>query len=71
MAEIVGAGVVIEQVFAVPGLGRLLISSVLTRDYPVVQAAVVLLAFWVCLAGAAADLVNRLADPRLRAEHKA
>ena len=66
MAEIVAAGIVVEQVFAIPGLGRLLVSSISNRDYPVVQAIVVILAFWVVLAGTAADIVNQRIDPRLR-----
>ena len=66
MAEIVAACIVVEQVFAIPGLGRLLVSSISNRDYPVVQAIVVILAFWVVLAGTAADLINQRIDPRLR-----
>ena len=66
MAEIVAAGIVVEQVFAVPGLGRMLVASISNRDYPVVQAIVVILAFWVVLAGTAADLINQRIDPRLR-----
>lgn len=66
MAEIVAAGIVVEQVFGIPGLGRLLVASISNRDYPVVQAIVVILAFWVVLAGTAADLVNQRIDPRLR-----
>lgn len=65
MAEIVAAGIVVEQVFAIPGLGRLLVASIANRDYPVVQAIVVILAFWVVLAGTAADLINTRIDPRL------
>ena len=66
MAEIVAASIVVEQVFAIPGLGRLLVASISNRDYPVVQAIVVILAFWVVLAGTAADIVNQRIDPRLR-----
>lgn len=66
MAEIVAASVVVEQVFAIPGLGRLLVASISNRDYPVVQAIVVILAFWVVLAGTVADLINQRLDPRLR-----
>ena len=64
--EIVAAGIVVEQVFAIPGLGRLLVASISNRDYPVVQAIVVILAFWVVLAGTVADIVNQRIDPRLR-----
>lgn len=66
MAEIVAGSIVVEQVFAVPGLGRLLLASIGNRDYPVVQAIVVVLALWVVLAGTIADLVNQRIDPRLR-----
>ena len=66
MAEIVAASIVVEQVFAIPGLGRLLVASISNRDYPVVQAIVVILAFWVVLAGTVADIVNQRIDPRLR-----
>ena len=66
MAELVGGSIVVEQVFGIPGLGRFLVSSISNRDYPVVQAIVVILAFWVVLAGTLADLVNQRIDPRLR-----
>ncbi len=66
MAELIGASVVVEQVFGIPGLGRLLVASISNRDYPVVQAIVVLLAFWVVLAGTLADILNQKIDPRLR-----
>lgn len=66
MAEIVAGSIVVEQVFSIPGLGRMLVSSISNRDYPMVQAIIVILAFWVVLAGTAADLINQRIDPRLR-----
>lgn len=66
MAELAAGAVVVEQVFAIPGLGRLLVASIANRDYPVVQAIVVILAFWVVLSGVAADLIQQWLDPRLR-----
>ena len=66
MAEIVASSIVVEQVFAIPGLGRMLVSSIANRDYPTVQAIGVILAFWVVLAGTVADLLNQRIDPRLR-----
>ena len=66
MAEIIAGSVVVEQVFGIPGLGRMLVVSISNRDYPVVQAIVVILAFWVTLAGTVADLLNVRIDPRLR-----
>lgn len=65
-ADLVAGSVVIEQVFSVPGLGRLLLTSIANRDFPVVQAIVVILALWVVLVNGAADLLNQRLDPRLR-----
>jgi peptide/nickel transport system permease protein len=66
IADIVAGSVVIEQVFAIPGMGRLLFSSISNRDYPVVQAVIVLMAFWVVLVNFVADMINQRLDPRLR-----
>ncbi len=66
MAELVAGSIAVEQVFVIPGLGRMLVTSIAGRDYPVVQAIVVILAFWVVLAGTAADVTNARIDPRLR-----
>ncbi len=66
MADIVAGSVVIEQVFVLPGMGRLLFSSISNRDYPVVQAVIVLMAFWVMVVNLLADLINQRLDPRLR-----
>ncbi len=66
VAELAAGGVIIEQVFSIPGLGRLLISAISNRDAPVVQAVVTLVAFWVVLCNLAGDLLGRRIDPRLR-----
>lgn len=66
MAEVIAGSIVVEQVFGVPGLGRMLLASISNRDWPVVQAIVVILAFWVVLAGAIGDLISQRIDPRLR-----
>jgi peptide/nickel transport system permease protein len=66
MAEIITGSIIIEQVFTVPGIGRLLLTSINNRDYPVVQAIVVILAAWIVIVNFAADLLYQLVDPRLR-----
>ncbi|MBO4914300.1 MAG: ABC transporter permease [Oscillospiraceae bacterium] len=66
MAELVAGSVIIEQVFSVPGVGRLLISGIANRDAPVVQAVVTLVSFWVVVCNLAGDLIGRRIDPRLR-----
>ena len=66
VADIVAGSVIIEQVFAIPGIGRLLLTSIANRDFPVVQAIVVILALWVVLVNCLADILNQRLDPRLR-----
>ena len=66
MAEIVAGSIVVEQVFAIPGLGRMLVASISNQDYPVVEAIVVILALLVVLVNCIADIVNQQLDPRLR-----
>ena len=65
VGDIMAGSIVVEQVFGIPGLGRILISSIGNRDYPVVQAVVVLLAFVVVGCNFLADLLYRVMDPRL------
>lgn len=66
MAEVIAGSIVVEQVFGVPGMGRLLLAGISNRDWPVVQAIVVILAFWVVLASTIGDLISLRIDPRLR-----
>ena len=65
IGDIMAGSIVVEQVFGIPGLGRILISSIGNRDYPVVQAIVVLLAAAVVGCNFLADLLYRVMDPRL------
>ena len=66
IAELVAGSIVVEQVFAIPGLGQMLISSIGNRDYPVVQAIIVLVAAVVVLCNFLADVLYRVMDPRLK-----
>lgn len=65
-AELMAGSIVIEQVFAIPGVGRLLIASISSRDFPVVQAIVVIMAAWVVLVNFLADIISQYIDPRVR-----
>ncbi len=65
-AEMVVASIIIEQVFAISGIGRLLIASIASRDFLVVQAIVVLLATWVVTVNFLADILVQYIDPRVR-----
>ncbi len=65
-AEIMTGSIIIEQVFTIPGVSRLLIASISNRDFPVVQAIVVILAAWIVIVNFVADLLYQLVDPRIR-----
>lgn len=63
---VIGSTVVIESVFAVPGLGNLLVSSIRARDYPMVQGLTVTFAVLVVFINLLTDLAYQLADPRMK-----
>jgi peptide/nickel transport system permease protein len=65
-ALLVGGAVVIETVFNIPGLGRLIISAVLRRDYPVIQGVVLLIALTYTAVNLLVDLAYLAVDPRVR-----
>ncbi|HYF92893.1 MAG TPA: ABC transporter permease [Symbiobacteriaceae bacterium] len=64
--RLLGGAVITESVFAWPGMGRLLVDSVKFRDYPTVQACVIILAVCIALSTFLSDLLNAYVDPRLR-----
>jgi len=66
MAILISGSVVIESVFSLPGLGRLLATSILTRDYPVIQGGLLLVATALVALNLAIDLIYMAIDPRLR-----
>ncbi|MCR5474231.1 MAG: ABC transporter permease [Lachnospiraceae bacterium] len=66
LADIVAGSLVIEQVFSIPGYGRLLISSIANRDYPVVQSIITIIAMIVILINLLVDILYQVLDPRLR-----
>jgi peptide/nickel transport system permease protein len=66
MAILIGGAVVTEIVFNIPGLGRLIVSAILRRDYPVVQGVVLLTAAVYMLINLMVDMVYAFIDPRIR-----
>jgi len=65
---LLGGAVVTETVFAWPGMGRLAVDSIRGGDYPVVQAVVVIFAFFVVIGNLLADILAAVIDPRIRLE---
>ena len=57
---------VVETIFSLPGMGRLVLDSVISRDYPVVQGAVMMIAVVFVLANLLVDLSYAVIDPRIR-----
>ena len=66
VALLIGGSVVTESVFAIPGLGRLVVDAILRRDYPVIQGVVLLFSFTYVLVNLGVDLMYTLFDPRIR-----
>lgn len=66
LGGLLGGAVVTEQVFSIPGFGRLLVDSVFNRDFPVLQAVVLISALAVFLINVLTDLLYAAIDPRIR-----
>jgi peptide/nickel transport system permease protein len=66
VGALLGGAVVTEQVFSIPGLGRLIIGAVLSRDFPVIQGGLLFLALIYLTVNLAVDLLYAVIDPRVR-----
>jgi len=63
---LLGGAVLTETVFAWPGLGRLIVDSILARDYPVIQGAILIFGLLYIMVNLVVDLIYALVDPRIR-----
>lgn len=68
LADMIAGSIVIEQVFSIPGLGRILLTSIQNRDYPVVEAIIVCIAAMVILSNLLVDILYRVIDPRVTSD---
>jgi ABC-type dipeptide/oligopeptide/nickel transport system permease component len=68
LGYLLGGAVVTETVFAWPGIGRLVVQSILARDFPVVQTCVLILALTFVLINLVTDLLYSFLDPRIRVQ---
>ena len=66
LVDIIAGSIIIEQVFAIPGMGRLLLTSILGRDLPVVQTIVMIISIAVITVNYIADISYKYIDPRIR-----
>lgn len=68
LTDMIAGSIIVEQVFSIPGLGRILLTSISNRDYPVVEAVIVWIAILVLIVNLIVDIVYRLIDPRITLE---
>jgi peptide/nickel transport system permease protein len=66
VGTLIGGAVLTETIFSIPGMGRMIVDSIFFRDFPTVQAAVLILALSVLAANLATDVVYAYVDPRIR-----
>ena len=68
LAYIVTGSLVIEQVFAVPGIGRYFVSSITGRDYPLIMGTTIVLATLIVVMNLVSDILYKIVDPRINLE---
>jgi peptide/nickel transport system permease protein len=68
MALLFSGAVVVENVFAIKGLGRVLIQSIINRDYPVVQGSILLVSVLLVFMNLIVDILYTVIDPRIHYE---
>ena len=66
LADMVAGSIVVEQVFSIPGVSRILLTSISNRDYPVVEAIIMGIAIIVIGLNLLVDIIYRIIDPRIR-----
>jgi peptide/nickel transport system permease protein len=68
VAWLIGGTVVVEEVFALNGIGKLMVDGIFQRDFPIVQGVTFVFAILVVLVYLATDVVHSLLDPKVRTE---
>jgi len=66
LAAFFGGAVITETIFGIPGVGQLVVNAILTRDFPVVQGAVLFMAFMVVFINLLVDIIYSIIDPRIK-----
>ena len=71
LGYLVGGSIVIEKVFAIPGLGSLMVNAIFARDFPIIQAVALFVALFVVVVGILTDVVYTILDPRVELTSRA
>lgn len=67
---LLGGSVLVESIFVVPGVGKMMVDSIKSRDFPVVQGGVLTIALLYCIVNLAVDIFYAYVDPRIRSQYK-
>ena len=65
VGALLGGAVISETIFSLPGLGKMLVDGIINRDFPVIQASVLLVVFFVVAINLVVDIIYTLIDPRV------
>ena len=68
LAYIVTGSLVVEQIFAVPGIGRAFVNSIINRDYPLIMGTTIVLAALIVIMNLVGDILYKVVDPRINLE---
>ncbi|WP_256842087.1 ABC transporter permease [Ornithinimicrobium cryptoxanthini] len=66
VSSLIGGSVIVEEIFAIPGLGAVIVNSILQRDMPLLQGAILIVVLIVVVSNLAVDVAYRLVDPRIK-----
>ena len=66
--QLLSGAILTESIFAVPGVGRLMVNAIMSRDYPMVQGGVLFIAITFSIVNLLVDLLYAYIDPRIKAE---
>lgn len=66
IGKILGGAVIVESIFSLPGMGRLVVEAIFSRDFPVIQASVLLIVLLIIFVNVVVDLIYTLLDPRIK-----
>ncbi len=66
LGNLLGGAVIVETVFSWPGLGSLMVESIVSRDYPVIQSGVLMISMFLVTLNFLVDMVFGIIDPRIR-----
>lgn len=69
LSMIVGGSVIVESIFNIPGIGTYMMAGINSRDYPVVQACVLVLALSICVVNLLVDILYAFVDPRIKSQY--